>query len=114
MIYFFLKGQSNIEQSLDLLKYLKNKNKEREKNKAYKIPIIFIKNGYGLIRVLDTPGLVLTKDLDASSKIIKKLNKELDNIHMIYFFLKGQSNIEQSINILKYIKNKNIEREKNK
>ena len=52
---------------------------EKDKNKL-------IKNGYGLIRVLDTPGLVLTKDLDASSKIIKKLNKELDNIHMIYFF----------------------------
>ena len=80
---------------------------EKDKNKL-------IKNGYGLIRVLDTPGLVLTKDLDASSKIIEKLNKEFDNIHMIYFFLKGQSNIEQSINILKYIKNKNIEREKNK
>jgi GTPase Era involved in 16S rRNA processing len=73
-----------------------------------------IKNGYGLIRVLDTPGLVLTKDLDASSKIIEKLNKEFDNIHMIYFFLKGQSNIEQSLNLLKYIKKKNVEREKNK
>ena len=73
-----------------------------------------IKNGYGLIRVLDTPGLVLTKDLDASSKIIEKLNKEFDNIHMIYFFLKGQSNIEQSLDLLKYLKNKNKEREKNK
>ena len=80
---------------------------EKDKNKL-------IKNGYGLIRVLDTPGLVLTEDLDASSKIIEKLNKEFDNIHMIYFFLKGQSNIEQSLNLLKYIKNKNIEREKNK
>ena len=85
----------------------KDVQEEKDKNKL-------IKNGYGLIRVLDTPGLVLTKDLDASSKIIEKLNKEFDNIHMIYFFLKGQSNIEQSINILKYIKNKNIEREKNK
>ena len=80
---------------------------ENDKNKI-------IKNGYGLIRFLDTPGLVLTQDLDASSKIIEKLDKEFDNIHMIYFFLKGQSNIEQSLNFLKYIKNKNIERIKNK
>ena len=80
---------------------------EKDKNKL-------IKNGYGLIGVLDTPGLVLTKDLDASSKIIEKLNKIFDNIHIIYFFLKGQSNIEQSLDLLKYLKNKNKEREKNK
>ena len=49
-----------------------------------------IKNGYGLIRILDTPGLVLTKDLDASVKIIDKLDKEFDSIHMIYFFIKGR------------------------
>ena len=54
---------------------------EKENNKL-------IKNGYGLIRILDSPGLVLTKDLDASSKIIDKLYKEIDNIHMIYFFSK--------------------------
>ena len=81
-------------------------NKEKEDNK-------FIKNGYGLIRILDTPGLVLTKDLDASSKIIDMIDEEFDNIHMIYFFLKGQSNIEQCIETLKYIKKKNLEREKN-
>ena len=81
-------------------------NGEKEDNKL-------IKNGYGLIRILDTPGLVLTKDLDASSKIIYKINKEFDNIHMIYFFLKGQSNIEQCIETLKYIKKKNLERKKN-
>ena len=49
MIYFFLKGQSNIEQSLNFLKYIKNKNIERIKNKAYKVPIIFVKNGEDLI-----------------------------------------------------------------
>ena len=73
----------------------------------------FIKNGYGLIRILDTPGLVLTKELDASSKIINMIDEEFDSIHMIYFFLKGQSNIEQCIETLKYIKKKNLEREKN-
>ena len=50
MIYFFLKGQSNIEQSINILKYIKNKNIEREKNKAYKVPIIFIKNGEDLVK----------------------------------------------------------------
>ena len=79
---------------------------EKEDNKL-------IKNGYGLIRILDTPGLVVTKDLNASSKIIDMIDSRFDSIHMIYFFLKGQSNIEQCIETLKYIKKKNLEREKN-
>ncbi len=81
-------------------------NGEKENNKL-------IKNGYGLIRILDTPGLVVTKDLNASSKIIDMIDKRFDSIHIIYFFLKGQSNIEQCIEALKYIKKKNLEREKN-
>ena len=72
-----------------------------------------IKNGYGLIRILDTPGLVLTKDLDASIKIIDKLDKEFDSIHMIYFFIKDRSNLDNCVEILKYINKKNLEREKN-
>ena len=84
-----------------------NISEEHDKNKL-------IQNGYGLIRILDTPGLVITKDFDPSLKIIEKIDKEIDNIHMIYFFLKAQSNIEQSIGTLKYIKQKNIERERNK
>ena len=75
---------------------LSDNNKEKEDNKL-------IKNGYGLIRILDTPGLVITKDLDASSKIIDMIDEEFDSIHMIYFFLKAQSNIEQCIETLKYI-----------
>ena len=86
---------------------LSDNNREKVDNKL-------IKNGYGLIRILDTPGLVLTKDLNASSIIIDKIDKEFDNIHMIYFFLKGQSNIEQSIETLKYINKKNLERKNNK
>ena len=85
---------------------LSDNNKEKEDNKL-------IKNGYGLIRILDTPGLVITKDLDASSKIIDMIDEEFDSIHMIYFFLKAQSNIEQCIETLKYIQKKNLEREKN-
>ena len=86
---------------------LSDNNKEKDDNKL-------IKNGYGLIRILDTPGLVITKDLDASSKIIDMIDEEFDSIHMIYFFLKAQSNIEQCIETLKYIQKKNLEREKNK
>ena len=84
-----------------------NISEEHDKNKL-------IQNGYGLIRILDTPGLVITKEFDPSLKIIEKIDKEIDKIHMIYFFLKAQSNIEQSIGTLKYIKQKNIERERNK
>ena len=73
-----------------------------------------IKNGYGLIRILDTPGIVSNKDFNSSSIIIKELDKEFDNIHMIYFFLKGQGNIEQCIETLRHIKNLNSKREKNK
>ena len=76
--------------------------------------IELIKNGYGVIRIFDTPGIVKTENLDASSKIIKTIEKEFKNdIHLIYFFMKGQSNIEQSIDILKFIKKKNSERKSN-
>ena len=71
-----------------------------------------VKNGYGLIRILDSPGIVKTENLDASSKIIDEIDKKFDIIHMIYFFIKGQSNIELGIEVLKYIKKKNLAREK--
>ena len=35
--------------------------------------IELIKNGYGVIRIFDTPGIVKTENLDASSKIIKTI-----------------------------------------
>ena len=44
-----MKEQSYIEQCIDILKYINNKNKERIKNNKNKIPIIFIKNGEDLI-----------------------------------------------------------------
>ena len=76
--------------------------------------IELIKNGYGVIRIFDTPGIIKTENLDASSKIIKTIEKEFKNdIHLIYFFMKGQSNIEQSIDILKFIKKKNSEKKSN-
>ena len=70
------------------------------------------KKGYGGIRFYDTPGLVKTKDLDSFKKIKNNLKKVFNKIHIIYFFIKSQSNLEQSIDMLKYIKEINQEREK--
>ena len=72
-----------------------------------------IKNGFGGIKIFDTPGLTKTENLNSFELIKKKLNKIFNEIHIIYFFIKAQSNLEHSIDMLKYIKNTNIEREKN-
>ena len=48
IIYFFLRSQSNLENSISLLKYIKSKNDERIKKNLQKIPIIFIRNGENL------------------------------------------------------------------
>ena len=71
-----------------------------------------IKNGYGWIRIFDTPGLVKTDNLNSFELIKKKLNKIFNEIHLVIFFIKAQSNLEQCIDMLKYIKNINIKREK--
>ena len=71
-----------------------------------------IKNGFGGIRIMDTPGLVKTKKLNSFNLIKSKLDNEFKYIHIVYFFIKSQSNIENCIDMLEYIKNKNIERVK--
>ena len=71
-----------------------------------------IKNGFGGIRIIDTPGLDKTKNLNSFKLIKSKLDNEFKYIHIVYFFIKSQSNIENCIDILEYIKNKNIERVK--
>ena len=71
-----------------------------------------IKNGFGGIRIIDTPGLVKTKNLNSFQLIKKKLDEEFKQMHLVYFFLKSQSNIENCIDMLEYIKNKNEERKK--
>ena len=71
-----------------------------------------VKNGFGGVRIMDTPGLVKTKNLNSFNLIKSKLDAEFSHIHIVYFFLKSQSNIEQCIDMLKYIKVKNLEREK--
>jgi len=48
IIYFFIKGQSNLEHCIDMLKYIKENNRIMIKNKKGPIPIIFIKNGEDL------------------------------------------------------------------
>ena len=70
-----------------------------------------LKRGFGGIKIYDTPGLVKTKDLDSFKLIKEQLDKVFHEIHIIYFFTKAQSNIELCIDMLKYIKIKNKERE---
>ena len=71
-----------------------------------------IEDGYGGIKFFDTPGLVKNDKLNSFELIKYKLNKIFNEIHLIYFFIKGQGNLEESIDMLKYIKNINIKREK--
>ena len=71
-----------------------------------------LKKGYGGIRVYDTPGLVKKKGLNSFELIKSKLSKIFDKIHIIYFFIKAQSNLEQCIDMLIYIQDLNIKRNK--
>ena len=71
-----------------------------------------LKQGFGGIKFYDTPGLVATDNLNSNVK--DKLEKIIDKIHIIYFFLKAQSNLEQCIMMLKYINNINKDREGDK
>ena len=51
-----------------------------------------IKNGFGGIKIFDTPGLTKTENLNSFELIKEKLNKIFNEIHIIYFFIKEQSN----------------------
>ena len=73
-----------------------------------------IKKGYGGITLVDTPGLIESKNLNSLKKLKTKLDKYLDYFHVIFFFLRKQSNLDNSIDLLKFIKNKNDERIKSK
>jgi GTPase Era involved in 16S rRNA processing len=73
-----------------------------------------LKKGYGGIKIFDTPGLVKTKELNSFEKIKEKLKHVFAQIHFVFFFIKAQSNLEQCIDMLQYINDKNKERiEKN-
>lgn len=48
IIYFFIKAQSNLEYCVEMLEYIKEKNKSMVKKGRNKIPIIFIRNGEDL------------------------------------------------------------------
>ena len=71
-----------------------------------------MKKGCGGIRIYDTPGLVKKKNLDSYQLIKLKLYKIFDKIHIIFFFIKAQSNLEQCIDMLKFIRDINLERSK--
>ena len=63
-----------------------------------------IRNGIGGINFIDTPGIIKKSNF----KIIKKeLDKYFNRIHLIYFFIKAQSNLEYCLDMLEYIKDKN-------
>ena len=72
-----------------------------------------LKNGYGGIKIYDTPGLVKTDKLNSFELIREELSQIFDKIHIIYFFIKAQSNLEQCINMLQYINEINKKRKKN-
>ena len=56
------------------------------------------------IKLVDTPGIIKKSNI----KFIKKiLDEYFGKIHLIFFFIKAQSNLENCIEILEYIKNKN-------
>ena len=55
LIYFFIKAQSNLENCIGILKYIKFKNEKIFKEGMQKIPIIFIKNGEDLKSNKETP-----------------------------------------------------------
>ena len=55
LIYFFIKSQSNLENCIEILKYIKLKNEKNIKEGYKKIPIIFIKNGDNLEYIYEAP-----------------------------------------------------------
>ena len=69
-----------------------------------------LKSGYGGIKIYDTPGLVKTNNLNSFQLIKEELSKISNEIHIIYFFIKAQGNLEQCIDMLKYIKDLNNQR----
>ena len=55
LIFFFIKAQSNLENCIELLKYIKLKNEKNFKEGKKKIPLLFIKNGEDLVNTKETP-----------------------------------------------------------
>ena len=70
--------------------------------KEYKIYLNKSKFG---INIIDSPGIVKKQDFEF---IKKELDHHINKINLIFFFIKAQSNLEQSIVLLKYIQNINI------
>ena len=67
---------------------------------------VYLKDSYGGINLIDSPGIVKTNEFEL---IKKQLDHHINKIHLIYFFIKAQSNLEQSIQLLQYIKDKNTQ-----
>jgi len=67
---------------------------------------IYLTDTFGGINIIDSPGLVKKEEFEL---IKKQIDHHISKIHLILFFIKAQSNIEQSIGLLQYIKDKNIQ-----
>ena len=69
------------------------------------------------LKFIDTPGLIQEKDNDTTDKVIKSINIKLkefedtnDIIHIIYFFMPDNPNLEQSKKFFTYLNDLNTER----
>ena len=74
LIFFFIKAQSNLENCIEILKYIKLKNEKIDKKGNKKIPVLFIKNGEDLEINNETPPFF---------KYLKSLLK-MNNIFELY------------------------------
>lgn len=90
IVYFFIKAQSNLEQCIDILQYIKDINLKRHKNNINKIPIIFIKNGEDLKITQEKP------------IIFQELKKELTKHNLIELY-------DSSVNKNNEVKNYNVD-----
>ena len=72
--------------------------------KEYKFDYTREKTRVGGLNLIDTPGMI---NKDYFKQIKNKLDEYFSRIHIIYFFLKAQSNMEYCIDMLKYINDKN-------
>jgi ribosome biogenesis GTPase A len=93
-------------------------------NKIREYEIITTKNGIyqSGIRFYDTPGLTIIKDKkrntvdevkDAINKKIEQCIDAKDDIHLLYFLLQGDSNLENYVDFFKFIININKSRIEN-
>ena len=117
-INFLLTGQSRAGKStfINLLakKYISLESCDNESVTA-KINEFIIRSNFhefnGEIKFYDTPGLIIKEKknqnesfvISQMERIFQNSEDSKDDIHFIYFFIKPKGNLENSINLLKYL-----------